>query len=226
MSDPGRVSPKWHTILDTHNHNDESVSLKMSIHELNRYCKTCEEYKPPRAHHCSQCHRCVLRMDHHCPFTNSCIGFYNHAHFVRFLIWTSIGCLMVAIIIIWRLAEIVAAVEMGTTQTMTSIAIDAEIVFIGIDLVILMPIASIIWLLLSTHVYYVLTNQTTIEASERRRKNFLVGTRLKTETNLYDVGFRKNVISVFGHLWMHWLIPTLKTPPGDGHGFDMKGGDH
>lgn len=30
-------------------------------------CKRCNISKPPRAHHCSICKRCVLKMDHHCP---------------------------------------------------------------------------------------------------------------------------------------------------------------
>ena len=29
-------------------------------------CKKCQMPKPPRAHHCSICRRCVLKMDHHC----------------------------------------------------------------------------------------------------------------------------------------------------------------
>lgn len=27
-----------------------------------RYCKKCNQYKPPRSHHCRVCERCVLRM--------------------------------------------------------------------------------------------------------------------------------------------------------------------
>lgn len=32
-----------------------------------RWCSKCECIKPPRAHHCSICGRCIDRMDHHCP---------------------------------------------------------------------------------------------------------------------------------------------------------------
>lgn len=32
-----------------------------------RVCLKCGHYKPPRAHHCSECGRCIVRMDHHCP---------------------------------------------------------------------------------------------------------------------------------------------------------------
>ena len=33
-----------------------------------RTCRKCKVFKPPRAHHCSICQRCVLKMDHHCPW--------------------------------------------------------------------------------------------------------------------------------------------------------------
>ena len=33
-----------------------------------RTCKRCKAFKPSRAHHCSICNRCVVKMDHHCPW--------------------------------------------------------------------------------------------------------------------------------------------------------------
>lgn len=27
-----------------------------------RYCRKCQEFKPPRAHHCSECKACILKM--------------------------------------------------------------------------------------------------------------------------------------------------------------------
>ena len=33
-----------------------------------RYCEKCHCWKPPRAHHCSTCGRCIVKMDHHCPW--------------------------------------------------------------------------------------------------------------------------------------------------------------
>jgi palmitoyltransferase ZDHHC2/15/20 len=29
-------------------------------------CQKCKRYKPERAHHCSACGCCILKMDHHC----------------------------------------------------------------------------------------------------------------------------------------------------------------
>jgi len=57
-----------------------------------QFCETCQGYKAPRAHHCRKCGRCVLKMDHHCPWINSCVGHFNHGHFVGFLTFAVLGC--------------------------------------------------------------------------------------------------------------------------------------
>mmetsp|Transcript_33442 Transcript_33442/g.73166 ORF Transcript_33442/g.73166 Transcript_33442/m.73166 type:complete len:399 (+) Transcript_33442:30-1226(+) len=57
------------------------------------FCEHCQHWKPPRAHHCSFCRRCVLRMDHHCPFTGNCIGMRNHGHFLLMYVFACVGLL-------------------------------------------------------------------------------------------------------------------------------------
>jgi hypothetical protein len=53
------------------------------------WCRKCDKEKPPRAHHCSMCNACFLRMDHHCPWVVGCVGFRNHKYFLNFLVYCS-----------------------------------------------------------------------------------------------------------------------------------------
>lgn len=62
-----------------------------------RWCNKCDCEKPDRAHHCSSCGVCILRMDHHCPWLASkCIGLRNHKAFFLFLSYTAVLCAFVA----------------------------------------------------------------------------------------------------------------------------------
>ncbi|XP_012257947.2 palmitoyltransferase ZDHHC3-A [Athalia rosae] len=53
-------------------------------------CTRCETYRPPRAHHCRICKRCIRRMDHHCPWINNCVGERNQKYFIQFLVYVGI----------------------------------------------------------------------------------------------------------------------------------------
>lgn len=57
-----------------------------------RYCNRCILVKPDRAHHCSICSRCVLKMDHHCPWVNNCVCFQNYKFFMLFLGYALLYC--------------------------------------------------------------------------------------------------------------------------------------
>ncbi|XP_045516785.1 palmitoyltransferase ZDHHC2-like isoform X5 [Pieris brassicae] len=60
-----------------------------------RYCNRCVLVKPDRAHHCSICARCVLKMDHHCPWVNNCVCFHNYKFFMLFLGYALLYCIFI-----------------------------------------------------------------------------------------------------------------------------------
>lgn len=50
--------------------------------ELRRACKTCGGPQPLRCRHCKSCGRCVPRSDHHCFWLGHCVGAYDYGSFV------------------------------------------------------------------------------------------------------------------------------------------------
>jgi len=77
------------------------------------FCGRCNAAKPPTAHHCSKCAKCIEGLDHHCVFIGSCVGAGNRRAFVVFVYWTVIGCVYVYLLsamLLWqRRAEVADA---------------------------------------------------------------------------------------------------------------------
>ncbi|XP_017462043.1 PREDICTED: probable palmitoyltransferase ZDHHC24 [Rhagoletis zephyria] len=56
-----------------------------------RYCLVCEANSPPRAFHCKNCDRCILRRDHHCVFSACCVGHKNYKYYMGLLFQVAFG---------------------------------------------------------------------------------------------------------------------------------------
>jgi len=126
-----------------------------------RFCKKCQARKPDRAHHCSTCRTCVLKMDHHCPWLATCVGLRNYKAFLLFLIYTTLFCFLcfgVSGVWVWR--EIMSDGEY--TDSM-----------MPINYVMLAVISGIIGLVLAGftgwHILLASRGQTTIECLEKTR---------------------------------------------------------
>lgn len=136
-----------------------SVTVKSSG-EM-RYCKKCHTRKPDRAHHCSSCRRCVLKMDHHCPWLATCVGFRNQKAFILFLIYVSLFCwLCFAVSATWVVAEFFGELQVS----------DA---LMPVNFILLVVLAGVIGLVITGftgwHIYLASTGQTTIESLEKTR---------------------------------------------------------
>ena len=126
-----------------------------------RFCKKCQARKPDRAHHCSTCKQCVLKMDHHCPWLATCVGLRNYKAFILFLIYTSTFC--------W--------VCFGSTTTWlwSEVFSDAQYTesLMPVNYVLLCVIAGIIGLVLTGftgwHLSLATRGLTTIECLEKTR---------------------------------------------------------
>uniref|UniRef100_A0A8D0GLA7 Palmitoyltransferase n=1 Tax=Sphenodon punctatus TaxID=8508 RepID=A0A8D0GLA7_SPHPU len=73
FADPGMV-PLPDTAIDFSDLRSSTPHKNDRSNEDWTVCNRCEAYRPPRAHHCRICHRCVRRMDHHCPWINNCVA--------------------------------------------------------------------------------------------------------------------------------------------------------
>ena len=73
---------------------DQNVVSKLKSNKKN-FCKKCKKYRPLRAHHCSTCKKCVMKLDHQ--------GYNNQKIFFLFLLYASVGCLISFIFLCTRI---------------------------------------------------------------------------------------------------------------------------
>ncbi|RWS14074.1 Dnz1-like protein [Dinothrombium tinctorium] len=89
FSDPGVVLQPKHN-LDFSNNQIDTNAAMLENGVRNRewsICSKCETYRPPKAHHCRICRKCIRKMDHHCPWINNCVGEFNQKiHTVALLV--------------------------------------------------------------------------------------------------------------------------------------------
>ncbi|PCH34240.1 palmitoyltransferase PFA4 [Wolfiporia cocos MD-104 SS10] len=210
MTDPGRVPSGWQPDIQ----DSDGYEVK-KITRGPRYCRTCEGYKPPRAHHCKQCKRCVLPIDHHCPWVNNCVGHFNYGHFIRFLFYVDVACS-------YHFAMVARRVY-NATQYWENLP-GTELIFIILNFATCIPVLLAVGGFSLYHFYCLSGNATTIEGWEKDKVATLVRHGKIHEIKFpYNLGIKRNICSVLGDNPLLWCLPTV--PPGTGLKYQLAVGD-
>ncbi|MBA0793591.1 hypothetical protein Gohar_017986, partial [Gossypium harknessii] len=165
-----------------------------------RFCQKCSCFKPPRAHHCRVCKRCILRMDHHCNWINNCVGHANYKVFFVFVVYAVIACIYSLILLVGSLTN--------DSQNDKQHSADTFRVAYVISGLLLVPLSVALSVLLGWHIYLILQNKTTIEQyHEGVRAMWLAEKGGTVYKHPYDIGAYENLTTVLGPSIFCWICP-------------------
>ncbi|KAH9932044.1 zf-DHHC-domain-containing protein [Epithele typhae] len=203
ITEPGHVPSTWRPDFQ-----DEDGYEVKKLTRGPRYCRSCENYKPPRAHHCRQCKRSYSFTDHHCPWVNNCVGYFNYGHFIRFLFFVDLACSYHAVMLTKRVLSASNAFWDEPSGT--------EIIFIVLNYATCIPVLLAVGIFSLYQFYSLISNTTTIEGWEKDKVATLVRRgRIHEIKYPYHLGMRKNIESMLGKNPWLWC---LRYPLADGDG--------
>ncbi|XP_071444110.1 palmitoyltransferase ZDHHC15B isoform X2 [Hetaerina americana] len=169
-----------------------------------RFCDKCWHVKPDRAHHCSVCGECVLKMDHHCPWVNNCVAYTNYKFFVLFLAYALLYCLYIAFTTLRYFIDFWKTQLEGLGRFHILFLFFVAVMF-AVSLVSLF----------CYHCYLVAHNRSTLESF--RAPIFRSG----PDKDGFSLGKYNNFQQVFGTSKKLWFLP-ISTNLGDGVTFPQR----
>lgn len=197
----------------------------LEVDESQPWCSKCEAPKPPRAHHCRHCGRCIPKMDHHCPWTINCVSMTTFPHFIRFLVYANLSLWMMGYLLfkrfapLWEARNLPAYLGPSLRALISLSAVSVVGFFTSVALFIMLVTTTKSWI----------TNQTTIEGWEVDRHEAIAERggrdwwditgpngkpiRFEKVEFPYDIGFFENMSQAMGTsnvLW--WFFPLAGHP--------------
>lgn len=215
-TDPGRVP-----VAFRHGTPKASV-LALKVTGGMHSCQVCSVYKPARAHHCSRCMRCVLKYDHHCPWIGQCVGFFNYKLYLLFVGYTHVFTVIITASLgssLLRLAlggavsasnpwlRALSELPIGSTYASEKAA--------SVPIVATYLLAIVFQLLtlylIPKHLRFARHNTTTVDQVIKAQ---LPDEELRGWVNMYDVGVKENLESIFGD--GSWSAEARRRGVGEG----------
>ncbi|KAH9672384.1 putative protein S-acyltransferase 16 [Citrus sinensis] len=199
LRDPGRVPADY--MPDVEDDQNPMHEIKRKGGDL-RYCQKCSHYKPPRAHHCRVCKRCVLRMDHHCIWISNCVGHANYKVFFIFVLYAVVACIYSMVLLVGSLTNDSLEDELQTGGSFRTAYVVSGL--------LLVPLSVALSVLLGWHIYLVFHNKTTIEYHEGVRALWLAEKGGTVYKHPYDLGIYENLTTVLGPNIFSWICPSSR----------------
>lgn len=207
LTDPGSVPENWRLVAaeDNLEAGSSSTLVEDAVEEIGldrrqdvRYCARCENWKPPRCHHCSICQRCVLKMDHHCVWVVNCVGACNYKFFLLFLFYTFLETIMVILVLLPSVINLFSeAIHHSSSPG------NLAVLFLSFVLNLAFALSLLCFTVM--HASLLSSNTTSIEVYEKK------GTvRWK-----YDLGRKRNFEQVFGTKKVLWFFPVISREDSD-----------
>ncbi|KAI2604935.1 zf-DHHC-domain-containing protein [Hypoxylon fragiforme] len=187
QEDPLRLAPPtndWTLIKSA-----ESSTAAMEV--PTKYCKTCNIWRPPRAHHCRLCDNCVETQDHHCVWINNCVGRRNYRYFFTFL--SSATFLSIYLVAVSLVQVSVFSSQEGVSfgEAISHFRVPFAMVIYGL-LAFMYPAA-----LMGYHLFLMARGETTREFLNSHK--FLKKDRYRAFTQ--------------GSMWKNWIVVLCRPRP-------------
>ncbi|ETO10123.1 hypothetical protein RFI_27254 [Reticulomyxa filosa] len=199
---PSSFVYRYLTINQNNSSNDREENNSHSSRL--RVCEKCQQYKPIRAHHCSICQSCILKMDHHCPWVSNCVGYYNYKYFCLFIWYSALGCHVSSVICF---SDLYVELAQGFAQQWNVQEYKGpKSGWLLISSVLTLAFGITLTCFGSFHAYLVSKGCTTIEFGQGGH---------------YGRTAKENFENVFGQKWYSWFLPVL-TASGDGYEFSIQ----
>ncbi|KAE9460052.1 hypothetical protein C3L33_08081, partial [Rhododendron williamsianum] len=211
FTDAGSVPPNWRPVLDEESGDADPLTgsefsgMPADITDPRvRYCRKCNQLKPPRCHHCSVCESwevCAENGSSLCVGCQLCRGlelqvfpsFSDSIANCILLLMQFYTFLETSLVTLSLLPYFVAFFSDGEIPGTPGMVATTFLAFV-LNLAFALSVCGF----LIMHISLVAANTTTIEAYEKR----------SAPRSRYDLGWKRNFEQVFGVDKQYWFIPA------------------